>query len=96
MEPMNNKRFAQPVNLVLICIKSEPGRVWTVEDVAGEITHGDKDWARHALDQLTAGRWLEMRQGKQTDRRYYRLTDAGVRARLWFPPRDFPTSDTSV
>lgn len=96
MEPITNKRFAQPVNLVLCVLKTEPARVWSVEDVTREITHGDMDWAQHALGQLTATGWLEMRRGKQTDRKYYRLTDAGARARMWFPDRNFPTSDSSV
>lgn len=97
MKLISNKEFSQPVSSVLCVMKSEPDKDWTLDRVMQDITHGDMDYAQHALGQLTATGWLTERPGRlNPDRKYYRLSDAGRRARLWFPPRDFPTSSTVI
>ena len=97
MKPLTgNKNFGQSTNAVLCVLKSQPDRVWKLDEVIEEVTHGDVDWALNALTQLTTHGWLEMRHGLKTLTEYYRLTEAGRRAGLWFPDRDFPTADTAV
>ena len=93
---LTNKGLSDATNAVLCVLKSQPDRVWLLEDVEREITHKDKTWAATSLNTLTETGWLEMRRGKKyTWRRYYKLTEAGQKTDMWFPDRDFPTSTTA-